>query len=108
MNKILLLYSYCEIGNNSELRKQNLNFFLKNGLLDNVDYKFIISGHKLNILIPNTKNIEIIYRDNKGLDFGAYSEVLLNLNYDNYDYFFFVNDSVRGPFLCTWFPLRDC
>lgn len=106
--KTLVLYSYCELSKTKELRQTNLDFFIKKGIIDsdNIDFKIIINGHQVSINIPNKKNLEVIKRDNVSFDFGAYSSVILNIDYTKYNYFIFMNDSVRGPYLLNWFP-RD-
>ena len=79
---------------------ENLDYFMKNGIRDNVDYYFVINGSKCSVEIPTDKpNIKRIDRENKGFDFGAYSYMLDKLKDKTYDYYFFVNTSVRGPFL---------
>jgi len=47
--------------------------------------------------IVNKPNIKLYTRENKGYDFGAYSYVIDKLKV--YDYYFFMNTSVKGPFL---------
>jgi hypothetical protein len=45
-----------------------------------------------------------MYRDNIGFDFGGWSEALLTNNlYEKYDKFIFVNSSVIGPFLPSYY-----
>ena len=41
---------------------------LKNGILDNVDYYFILNG-KCSVNIPEKSNIKVLKRENKGFDF---------------------------------------
>lgn len=97
-NKICCFYAYYE---KNELYKNNLKYFLDNGILDNVDYYIIING-KCSIDIPNKSNIIIYKKENQGYDFGAYSyaiKILENKKLENYDYYFFINSSVRGPYL---------
>ena len=72
-------------------------YFLNNGLIDTVDYYIIINGIST-VTIPKKDNIKIFYRENKGYDFGAYSYVINMINL-NYDYYFFMNTSVIGPFI---------
>ena len=108
------LYAYYEKNelykNNFKFFLKNLKLFLKNGILKDVDYFFIINGScSLNInkiiskknIYNKLTNINIIYRDNKGYDFGAYNYVINNYNL-NYDYYFFMNSSVIGPYLNAW------
>ena len=96
MNKTLVIYSYFE--KNDEYIK-NFKFFLDNGIYDEIDYIFCINGHQCSIDIPKKSNIKIITRDNIDFDFGAYQDALKTINIDTYLYFFFINTSVRGPFL---------
>jgi hypothetical protein len=77
--------------------KDNFKFFLENGILDDVDY-YIIINDKNSLTIPKKNNIYIYYRENKGYDFGAYSYALKKID-KIYDYYFFINTSVRGPHL---------
>lgn len=93
-NKLCCFYAYYE--KNMDY-KNNFQYFLNNAILDNVDYYIIING-KSSIFIPSKKNIKIYYRENKGYDFGAYSYAIDRLN-KKYDYYFFLNTSVKGPYL---------
>ena len=103
--KTLILFSYYENNTKGNVsRIENLYFFLKKGLIDNPDYHyiFIINGKKLSVNIPQLRNVEIRYRDNIDYDFGAYSDVLLDIDYTKYKFFIFINDSVRGPLFPFW------
>ena len=79
----------------------NFKFFLKNGILEHVDYYIIINGicttnledYKNN---KKNQNIFILYRENKGFDFGGYAYGS-NILKKSYDYYFFINTSVNGP-----------
>ena len=94
-NKICLIYAYFEKNKNY---KENLEYFLNNkGIFPEIDYYIIINGIST-INIPKNENITIYERDNIGYDFGAYSYALKKINKE-YDYYFFMNTSVRGPFL---------
>jgi hypothetical protein len=96
MPKSIVIYSYYQ--KNDEYIK-NLEFFIKNGLYDDIDYIFCINGNECSVDIPSSSNIKIIKRENVGYDFGAYSDALKQINIKLYDYFFFINTSVRGPFI---------
>jgi lipopolysaccharide biosynthesis protein len=91
--KICLIYNYYE---KDDKYKENLQFFLDNGILEEVDYYFVINGN-YSIKFPNKSNIKIYKRENKGYDFGAYSHIIDKLKV--YDYYFFMNTSVKGPYL---------
>lgn len=97
-NNILILYCYYE---KNEIYKNNLELFLKLGIYEECDYIFIIND-KLSINIPKNKNIKIFYRENKDYDFGAYNYALKQINIDDYKYFFFLNTSIRGPFIPSY------
>lgn len=96
MKKIVCIYAYYE---KNEEYKENLRFFLKNGIVDSCDYIFIINGD-CTVDIPDKH--KKLYRTNKGFDFGAYSYASENMNLTNYDYLFFINTSVRGPYIQDW------
>jgi len=91
-NKICCLYAYYE---KNQSYKDNFEFFLNNGLLDNLDYYIIING-KCSITIPKKNNIIVFQRTNIGYDFGAFSYSIQRINRE-YDYYFFLNTSVIGP-----------
>jgi len=122
MTKNLILYSYSKFSKSPQIKTQNFYYFLQKGLIasKNNIYYFIISGHEIereleeelerkqteiNSKFPNTFNI--VKRDNIGFDFGAYSDIILKVDYKSYDYFFCINDSVRGPFLPHWSPEQN-
>jgi hypothetical protein len=95
MNNTLVIYCYFE---KDDDYKNNLVYFINYGLEETNDYIFVING-KLSIKIPKKNNIKILHRDNIGYDFSAYGEALQTINIEEYKYFFFINTSVRGPFL---------
>ena len=96
MTNTLVIYSYYQ--KNDEYVK-NFEFFLKFGIYPDIDYIFCINGRECSITIPNLPNIKIIERDNIGFDFGSYYDAIKTIDINAYKYFFFINTSVRGPFL---------
>jgi lipopolysaccharide biosynthesis protein len=97
--KIIILYVYSKTDKYGDLA---LNFFLQNGLKETkeCDYYFIINGEiELNTLKKVPSYFNIVTRPNIGYDFGAWSDVILNLDITKYDYFLFLNNSVVGPCL---------
>lgn len=92
--KTACLYAYYE--KNPHYR-DNLNFFLKHGLLPEIDYVFVVNG-ECSQAFPEQANIRVIRRPNIGFDFGGHSAGLAALEQD-YDHYFFLNATVRGPFL---------
>jgi len=101
-NKILVLYCYFEKDINYT---NNLQLFLKLGLYDECDYLFIVNG-KISIEIPEKNNIKVLYRKNEDYDFGAYNDGLETINIDKYNYYFFINTSVRGPFIPSYVKIK--
>jgi hypothetical protein len=93
-NNYCCIYAYYE---KDDSYKDNFIYFLENGILDNVDYYIVVNGIST-INIPQKDNIFVFSRENKGFDFGAYSHVVNKLTKD-YDNYFFLNTSVRGPYL---------
>jgi len=102
MNKIVVLFSYYE---KNDIYKKNLEFFLKLGVYDECDYVFIISGTST-VNIPEKSNIKVLYRDNIDYDFGAYTDGLKIIDINKYDYFTFINSSVRGPFIPSFVNIK--
>lgn len=97
--KRLILYLLHEI-------TDNVKFFLKYGIYQSVDDHFliIINHPDLPLSYPSYENVRILHRPNRGYDFGGWSAGLFfDHNYQKYDYYIFVNSSVRGPFLPSWF-----
>jgi hypothetical protein len=115
-NKTLIIYCYKE----DEQTKKNLNFFVKNGLVNNPNYNyvFLINDKKCTVNIPKNDNIEIIYNDYSIYDIFTYKRYINNKlkenkNYfDKYEYFYFINSSCIGPFIIplykkTWIDLLN-
>lgn len=48
-------------------------------------------------------NVTWVKRPNVSQDIGAYSEAVRIVDTSKYDYFLFINSTMRGPFLPTWF-----
>jgi hypothetical protein len=98
--KTLIVYATHDISD-------NLLFFLRHGYIDDekYDYYFIFNHPTLKVdILPKKKNIFVVNRENINIDFGGWSHVLFMQNnnkylYENYDYFIFINSTVRGPFV---------
>ena len=90
--KIVLFYAYYE--KNDEY-KDNFKYFLKRGLLKDVKYYIIVNG-ECTVDIPEWGNVVVLRRENKGYDFAAYAHALSKVE-EEYDYYFFMNTSVKGP-----------
>lgn len=97
-NKTLCFYTYFQ---KNEQYQINLMHFLLFGMNDEMDYVFVING-ECSIDFPVRQNIKaIMFRDNIGYDFMAYSHALHVYSdmVPQYQYFVFLNTSVRGPYV---------
>ena len=96
MSKTLVIYHYYE---KDSVYRDNLLHFLTFGYSEDIDYIIVISGnHTLDL--PSAQNIQYMYTENLGNDFGGYCRVINNtLDINKYEFFIFINSSVRGPFL---------
>lgn len=76
----------------------NLCHFLEFGYQTDKDYLIIISG-KCSLDLPTAANIRYVYAENRNNDYGGYCSALKACdNLNDYDNFFFINSSVRGPY----------
>lgn len=102
MNKVntAVIFHYFE---KSDDYKDNLAYFLRRGYRSDVDFIICISGG-CSVPLPRAANIFYFYIPNGGFDYGGHSRIVNDfLNVEKYDYFIFLNSSVRGPFLPTYF-----
>jgi len=67
----------------------------------NIDVVLVINTENFDQPIKNIESIPegvaICVRENKGFDFGAWSQVMNELNFDKVDRLYWVNDSIYGP-----------
>lgn len=97
--RLLVLYHYFE---KDEIYKENFEYFLRHGILDNVDYLVIVNGQCTASLVKRD-NVKYMGRANVGFDFGGYVDVVSFFTaLDTYDYVFFINSIVRGPFMAGY------
>jgi len=93
---------YCYYEENES--KDNLEFFIKNGIYNNLQYQYviIINNEKCSVNIPEYSNIKIIKRSENNTDLFTYKLILklLDNNYLSFfDRFYFINSSCIGPFM---------
>lgn len=81
--------------------KNNLIYFLSVAILESVDYFILISGD-CTVALPARPNVTYIKTENWNNDFGGYIKFFQVAPVDNYDFFVFINSSVRGPFLPSY------
>jgi len=104
--KTLITFVHYDRGDKKILYRENLNFFQKNGVIENENYhyNFVINSETgIENIIPR-KNVSAIQGHNKGYDFGAYKQSLDSVNINDFNYFIFINDSCRGPFIPDYVP----
>ena len=100
--KTAIIYHYYEA---NVTYKENLIFFLNVAISSEIDCYVYISG-TCSIELPSYDNVKYINIENKNNDFGAaisFSHLKESESYDNY---IFINCSVRGPFLTTYYPYK--
>jgi hypothetical protein len=102
INKSLVIYTYFS----SPSSDYNLEFYSKMAITNeaNIDFIIVINGNICNVNLPQLPNLKVIYRDNIGFDFGGHKAALDSLNGKQYDYYFFMNSGVLGPFLHDTHP----
>lgn len=98
--KTLVMYCYYE----TDETKDNLNFFVNNGIYNNPQYQYIIiiNNKKCSVNIPDYSNIKVIKRTENNSDLFTYKLILETFNQnllDSYDRFYFINSSCLGPFM---------
>jgi len=73
-----------------------VNKFFNEAIFQDSQVDFIVvCNSSIQLFLPSY--VKIIYRENKGHEFGAWSDVLLT--HTNYDYYICVNSTVDGPYL---------
>lgn len=100
MNKILVLFVF-------HIYNDRVKSFFTNCIFDDDNVDFIIIYNNTSTIdfeLPKNKNVMFLFRENIGYDFGGWSDALLKDNlYEKYNYFIFVNSSVVGPFIPSYY-----
>jgi len=97
MNKLLVLYVF-------HIYNDRVVNFIKNCIFFDENVDFIVISNDKNNHIDVPSYVKTLYRDNIGYDFGGWSDALFTDNlYNNYNHFIFVNSSVAGPFIPTYY-----
>jgi hypothetical protein len=97
--KNLVLYHYFE---KDQSYRDNLLHFLAFGLDPSCDYVFIISG-PYSIKLPALPNVRYVFTEVKRSDFGGYAQLINEgMDLSAYTHIFFINSSVRGPFIPSY------
>jgi len=110
---VLVVYAFFD---KDEAQRRNLEFFVAVGLGGwRVEYVVAVSGDAQAPApgILEGARVRVVRRENAGMDFGAWGEVLRTLAGERgvagaaelpYRAFVFLNSSVRGPFLPAYMP----
>lgn len=97
MSKTLVLFVFHVLNE----RVQN---FIKNAIFYDENVDFIIISNDKNNRFEAPSYVKSLFRDNIGYDFGGWSEALLTNNlYKNYNNYIFVNSSVIGPYIPSYY-----
>jgi|UniRef100_A0A6C0BI24 hypothetical protein len=97
MSKLLVLYVF-------HTYHERVQHFIDHCIFydENVDFIMISNNKDTVFTVPDY--VKIHRRDNVGYDFGGWSDALLtNHLYESYDHFIFVNSSVIGPFIPSYY-----
>ena len=97
-----IIYHYFEV---NETYKNNFIFFLNTAIDRDANY-FIFISSSCSIDLPNFSNVEYFFIENKNNDFGAVTEFHKLPKSHNFKNYIFINSSVRGPFLTTYYNKR--
>ena len=102
-SKTLVIYHYYE---KDQSYIDNFSHFLRFGYDADLSYLIIVAGQHT-IDFPVLDNIQYLFTENKNFDYGGYCEAVSKLAiWQKYDFYLFVNSSVRGPFTPAYFGQR--
>jgi hypothetical protein len=94
--KVLIAYHFYQL---NETYVENFQHFLLFGYDARYQYYVLISG-ECTVQLPQVENIKYIFVENKNNDYGGYCHLIKEvIDIDDYEYFIFINSSIRGPFL---------
>jgi hypothetical protein len=91
-----VLYHFYEANQNYV---KNFQHFLTFATNIEADFYCVIAGN-CSFDLPTINNVNYIFTENKNWDYGGYAIALKeHITVDSYEYFAFINSSVRGPFI---------
>ncbi len=94
--KILVVYHYFE---KDRSYIENFLHFLTFGYSRSLNYLVVVAGSHT-IALPQLENLSYVFTENRNNDFGGYSYAVRTFpQIHSYDFFIFVNSSVRGPYV---------
>lgn len=94
--KVLVVYHYYE---KDQSYIENFSHFLRFGYHAELSYLIVVAGEHT-IEFPVRDNIDYLFTENKNFDYGGYCAAIHKLMaWQEYDFYLFINSSVRGPFI---------
>ena len=97
MTKTVVLYAFHEYN-------ERVGAFFHDCIFKDESIDFMVISNNQDIVLDVPDYVKTLHRDNIGYDFGGWSDALLTDNlYENYDNFIFVNSSVIGPFVPSYY-----
>ena len=97
--KTIVIYQYFE---KDHTYVENFFHLLRFGYSELNDYLLIITGN-YTIELPQYQNISYVFIENKNYDYGGYAWAIKNVvKIEQYDFFIFINSSVRGPYIPSY------
>lgn len=100
MAKTVVLYVFHEYN-------ERVRSFFHNCIFEDKNIDFVVISNNKNIVLDVPGYVKTLHRDNIGYDFGGWSDALITDNlYETYENFIFVNSSVIGPFVPSYYEGR--
>ena len=94
--RTLVIYVFHQLNDRVE---QFLKTIFKD---EDIDFLVVCNSKSIHLSLPDY--VKVLYRENIGYDFGGWSDgILTNDLYKQYDNFIFVNSSVIGPYLPSYY-----
>ena len=93
--KIACVYHFFEA---TPQHNSNLQYFIRKGLGTSVSHFFMLASDP-QLSFPNLPNIHTLAIPNNYRDFGGYSRASLEISNLEWDYVFYLNSGMLGPFL---------
>jgi hypothetical protein len=99
VHKTCVIYHYHRVDASHE--HNFLSLFLQ-GYLEHVDFYVVTTSEEI-LNQPAPPNVKYIYHENKNNDYGGYAHAINNIILmEEYEFFIFVNSSVRGPYIPSY------
>lgn len=97
---VCIVYHYYE---SSPQYADNLKHFLQFGCQGSADVLVLLAS-EASFRLPQLPNVKYIPIENHNFDYGGHAQVVNTGWVGGYDHVFFINNSVRGPFLPAYCP----